>query len=141
MASATRDKVEGHKVKERLGLLKARGSWAAISLYQQEYEGTLEIRRWCNHRRMIRGGREHAVERYPSDHQQKDTPACKTKNERLATRALPAQPQPKECCSRESYTELFRLALVISFRRAAPSKGLRSSKAHSRSSETLIQAP
>lgn len=33
---------------------------------------------------------------------------------------------------------LFRLTLVISFRKAVPSKGFSSSKAHSKSSETLV---
>ena len=38
-------------------------------------------------------------------------------------------------------THLFRFAFVISFRRAAPSNGLRSSNAQSRSSDTLSQYP
>ena len=37
----------------------------------------------------------------------------------------------------QAATHLFRLAFVISFRRAAPSRGLRSSNAHSKSSDTL----
>lgn len=36
---------------------------------------------------------------------------------------------------------LFRFALVISFRNAAPSRGLSNSKAQSRSSDTLMHAP
>ena len=36
---------------------------------------------------------------------------------------------------------LFRFAFVISFRRAAPSKGLRSSNAQSKSSDTLRGNP
>jgi len=36
---------------------------------------------------------------------------------------------------------LFRFALFISFRNPAPSSGLSSSKAHNRSSDTLMQAP
>lgn len=35
------------------------------------------------------------------------------------------------------HAHLFRFALVISFRKAAPSNGFKSSKAHSRSSDTL----
>lgn len=36
---------------------------------------------------------------------------------------------------------LFRFTFVISLRNAAPSKGLSNSKAHNRSSETLMHAP
>jgi hypothetical protein len=41
----------------------------------------------------------------------------------------------------EGNTHLFRFAFVISFRRAAPSKGLRSSNAQSKSSDTLNGDP
>ena len=36
------------------------------------------------------------------------------------------------------YTHLFRFALAISFRRAAPSNGFKSSKAHSKSSDIFF---
>ena len=47
----------------------------------------------------------------------------------------------RRCHAKSIKTHLFRLLRVISFFSAAPSNGLSSSKEHSRSSDTDMQAP
>lgn len=76
-------------------------------------------------------------------------------NDDLGSRAANRNKRPREATSGGTHhavssvrsvrptrnaTYLFRLALVISLRRAGPSRGLSNSKAHKRSSETLIES-